>query len=79
VTWLVPAGSGFISAEAGVRAFEALDAEPGVASDVPVARQSRMVMRFMPLSYGSISGRRRADRRTAFKIDEGRKGIKKTG
>jgi hypothetical protein len=70
VTWLVPAGSGFISAEAGVRVLEALAAEPGVASDVPVARQSRMVMRFMPLSYGGIIGRRRADRRTTYIIDE---------
>ena len=69
----MPVGAGFIIRAVSLRTFEALDAEPGLASDVRVAIHSRMVMRFMPLSYGGMGGRRGIDRRTTFKIDEGQK------
>ncbi len=40
--------------KAGVKGLGTFDAEPEVASDVRVAMQSRMVKRFMPLSYGGM-------------------------
>lgn len=65
-------GPGGVAEKAGVKGLGTFDAEPEVASDVRVAMQSRMVKRFMPLSYGGMGGGRGTDRQTTFKIDEGR-------